>query len=251
MKETENLFFDSYDGIESIEDLRDRENFIQALMIEETSVGDTSLPPEEDIESLPSELAGRTLLKRDMRKAAIARMEAAARTEADFKEVIDAWDKEDANRERRERYHEVGRDESQVPLEYNMSKEGIVIPAPIHSVYWQQIMQGEFLETIFDCPYELHELVTDNDISNILKGLSEKHKALFFFLVVRGYSATKLACIYGQTDRNIRKVRATIERKIHKKLLPVLEERIRNNYGLTIQEREFVENHCKNLLSVV
>ena len=110
MKETEYLFCESYDGKESIEDLRDRENFIQALMIEETSVDDVFLPPEEDIESLPPELAGRTLLKRDMRKAAIARMEAAARTEADFREVIDAWDKEDANRERRERYHEVGRD---------------------------------------------------------------------------------------------------------------------------------------------
>lgn len=251
MKETEYLFCESYDGKESIEDLRDRENFIQALMIEETSVDDVFLPPEEDIESLPPELAGRTLLKRDMRKAAIARMEAAARTEADFREVIDAWDKEDANRERRERYHEVGRDESLVPLEYNMSKEGIVISAPIHSVYWQQMMQGEFLEAIFDCPYELHELVTDNDISDILKGLSEKHKALFFFLVIRGCSATKLACIYGQTDRNIRKVRATIERKIHKKLLPVLEERIKNNYGLTIQEREFLESHCKNPLSVI
>ena len=224
MKETEYLFCESYDGKESIEDLRDRENFIQALMIEETSVDDVFLPPEEDIESLPPELAGRTLLKRDMRKAAIARMEAAARTEADFREVIDAWDKEDANRERR---------------------------APIHSVYWQQMMQGEFLEAIFDCPYELHELVTDNDISDILKGLSEKHKALFFFLVIRGCSATKLACIYGQTDRNIRKVRATIERKIHKKLLPVLEERIKNNYGLTIQEREFLESHCKNPLSVI
>ena len=251
MKETKNPFFDSYEQIESIAELTESEKFIQALRIEEATADEISLPPEDDLENLPSELASRTLLKRDMRKAAIARMEAAARTESDFREVIDAWDKEDANRERRERYHEVGRDESQVPLEYNMSKEGIVIPAPIHSVYWQQMMQGEFLEAIFDCPYELHELVTDNDISDILKGLSEKHKALFFFLVVRGYSATKLACLYGQTDRNIRKVRATIERKIHRKLLPVLEERLRNNYGLTIQEHKFIESHCKKSISVV
>lgn len=137
MKETENPFFDSYEEIESIEELTENENFIQALMIENTFADEISLPSEEDLESLPPELAGRTLLKRDMRKAAIARMEAAARTEADFKEVIDAWDKEDANRERREHYHEVGIDESEVPLEYNISKKGIVIPAPIHSVYWQ------------------------------------------------------------------------------------------------------------------
>lgn len=67
-------------------------------------------------------------------------MEDAARTLGDFEDVIDAWDKEDKNRERRERYHEVCRDDAEVPFEYHMSPDEIVIPAPIQSVYWQQIM---------------------------------------------------------------------------------------------------------------
>lgn len=251
MRKIENSFFDSSDWTDSNEDLLYNENFIQALMAEETAIEENALSPEEDIIDVPSEIAERTLLKRDLRKAAIARMEDAARTEDDFREVIKAWDKEDANRERRERYHEVGRDDTQVPLEYNMSRDEIVIPAPIHSVYWRQIMKGEFLDAIFDCPYELHDLVTDADISAILKGLNKKHKALFFFLVVRGYTTSYLASLYGQSDRNIRKVRATIERKIHKKLIPILEERIKNNYGLTLQERRFLESHCKKSLSVV
>ena len=251
MRKIDDSFLDSSDWTDSNEDLLYNENFIQALLAEEIAIEENALSPEEDILDVPTEIAERTLLKRDLRKAAIARMEDAARTEDDFREVIKAWDKEDANRERRERYHEVGRDDTQVPLEYNMSKDEVVIPAPIHSVYWRQIMKGEFLETIFDCPYELHELVTDADISAILKGLNEKHKALFFFLVVRGYSAAGLASLYGQSDRNIRKVRATIERKIHKKLIPILEERIKNNYGLTLQERKFIESHCKKSLSVV
>ena len=251
MRKIENSFLDSSDWTDSNEDLLYNENFIQALLAEETAIEENALSPEEDILDVPTEIAERTLLKRDLRKAAIARMEDAARTEDDFREVIKAWDKEDANRERRERYHEVGRDDTQFPLEYNMSKDEIVIPAPIHSVYWRQIMKGEFLDAIFDCPYELHELVTDADISAILKGLNEKHKALFFFLVIRGYTTSYLASLYGQSDRNIRKVRATIERKIHKKLIPILEERIRNNYGLTRQERRFIESHCKESLSVV
>lgn len=156
--------------------------------------------------------------------------------------MIRAWDKEDANRERRERYHEVGRDDRVVPLEYNMSKEEIIIPAPIQSVYWKQMMKGDFLDVIFDCPYELHELVTDCDISHILTGLSEKHKALFFFLVIRGYDTSHLAKLYGQTGRNIRKVRATIKKKIHRKLIPILEERLKQNIGMTLQEREFIES---------
>lgn len=251
MRKTDNSFLDSSDWTDSNEDLLYNENFIQALLAEETAIEENALSLEEDILDVPTEIAERTLLKRDLRKAAIARMEDAARTEDDFREVIKAWDKEDANRERRERYHEVGRDDTQVPLEYNMSKDKIVIPAPIHSVYWRQIMKGEFLDAIFDCPYELHEFVTDADISAILKGLNEKHKALFFFLVVRGYTTSYLASLYGQSDRNIRKVRATIERKIHKKLIPILEERIKNNYGLTLKERRFLESHCKESLSVV
>lgn len=251
MRNIDNSFFDSSDWIEADEDFINKENFIQALLAEETAIEENALSSEEDILDVPTEIAERTLLKRDLRKAAITRMEDAARTEDDFIEVVKAWDKEDANRERRERYHEVGRDETQVPLEYNMSKEEIVIPAPIHSVYWRQIMNGDFLDAIFDCPFELHELVTDSDISSILRGLSDKHKALFFFLVIRGYSITCLAKLYGQSDRNIRKVRATIERKIHKKLIPILAERIRHNHSMTMQERQFIESHCKDLCSVV
>lgn len=246
MKETENPFYVDSDLTESAEDLLDKENFIQALFLEDTSTEEVSLPPDEALHSLPSEASERTLLKRDLRKAALARMEAAARTEADFQEVVNTWDKEDANRERRERYHEVGRDDRVVPLEYNISKEKIIIPAPIQSVYWKQMMKGDFLDVIFDCPYDLHELVTDCDISHILNGLSEKHKALFFFLVIRGYDTSHLAKLYGQTDRNIRKVRATIKKKIHGKLIPILEERIKQNAAMTMQEREFIERQ-KNI----
>ena len=150
MKETENPFYDDSDSTESNEDLLEKENFIQALLLEGTFADEVSLSSEENLQTLPSEVSERTLLN---------------------------WDKEDANRERRERYHEVGRDDRVVPLEYNMSKEEIIIPTPIQCVYWKQMMKGDFLDVIFDCPYELHELVTDCDISCILKGLSEKHKA--------------------------------------------------------------------------
>lgn len=123
-------------------------------------------------------------------------MEAAARTQGDFEEVIDEWDKEDKNRERRERCHEVCRDDAEVPFEYNMSPDEIVIPAPIQSVYWQQMMKGEFLDVIFDCPYELQELVCDSSISQILSELSGKHKALFYFLYISGITGL-LFCVRG------------------------------------------------------
>ena len=47
----------------------------------------------------------RKKLKRELRAEALARLEDAARTQRDFEKVIAWWDKLDANRERRERYH--------------------------------------------------------------------------------------------------------------------------------------------------
>jgi len=107
----------------------------------------------------------REKLKRDLVREAITRMEDAARTVEDFQKVIKAWNHLDENRERRERDHEVGR--SEIPLEWGAKEDGLVFPRPIAHVYWRQILRGEFLDAIFDCLYELHELVEDEDISNL------------------------------------------------------------------------------------
>ena len=81
------------------------------------------------------------------------------------------WDRLDANRERKERYHEIGR--SDVPLEWGMSQDEILIHAPIHHVYWKQILKGEFLDAIYNCPFEMHELVADADISKAVFALKD------------------------------------------------------------------------------
>ena len=46
-------------------------------------------------------------LKRDAEREALARMEAGARTTADFKDIRREWNRLDDNRERKERYWEV------------------------------------------------------------------------------------------------------------------------------------------------
>jgi len=37
-------------------------------------------------------------------------------------------------------------------------------------------MLGDFLDAIFDCPFEMHELVTDTDISNAIMELKNMLK---------------------------------------------------------------------------
>ena len=77
-------------------------------------------------------------------------MESAARTEEDFQAVVDQWDELDKTRERRERAHEVQRDEDEIPLEYGQKKDGLVFPSPIvHPAGWE-MMKGDFLAMIYD-----------------------------------------------------------------------------------------------------
>lgn len=63
-------------------------------------------------------------LRRDLQAQALLRLEQSARDTKDFENIISWWDKLDANRERRERYHEISRSGEQLPLDFGAVKEG-------------------------------------------------------------------------------------------------------------------------------
>lgn len=107
----------------------------------------------------------------------------------------------------------------------------------------KQNRRGDFLDAIFCCPYEINELVTEEYISDILFGLNEEQKFLLFLHSVRQYSSAKIAVIKGQSDRNIRKVRGTMLKRIRKKLLAELDEKVRKQQPLTLLEKRFLENN--------
>ncbi|MGE5494662.1 MAG: hypothetical protein ACM3S4_05115 [Burkholderiales bacterium] len=184
----------------------------------------------------------RKKLKREIEREALARMEDAARTEADFENVMAVWDRLDANRERRERWHEKRRTEKMLALGYN---DGEVLPNPAGHVLWRQLMRGEFLDVIFDCPYELHELVEDMDISALLRDLSENHREILYFSAIRLYSSARLAALRKQTDRNIRKSRFLMLKKIHEKLIPRLVQRADSGLPVTLAQLDFLKAHAE------
>ena len=103
--------------------------------------------------------------------------------------------------------------------------------------------QGRFHRFIFYCPYDIHELVTDADMSVILRELNEDHKFLLFLSALWQYSSVKIAAIRGQSDRNIRKVRNTMLKKIRKKLLAALTEKVQAQQPLTLLEKEFLKEN--------
>ena len=180
-------------------------------------------------------------LKRDLQREALARLENAARKTADFQNVVSWWNRLDSNRERRERYHEVSRSGLDIPLDYGAALDGEIIPYDVNDVLIKQIRKGDYIDAIFQCPFELNELVTDGELSKILNNLSDDHKEIIFNNIVRKVSTKVLAAIRKQSDRNIRKVRATALKRIHKALLKVLLSRKENGFPLSTEENLFIE----------
>jgi DNA-directed RNA polymerase specialized sigma24 family protein len=180
------------------------------------------------------------MLHREARALALRRIEESARTEEDFKEVIRWWDKLDANRERKERDHEKGR--SVIPLEWESDGQYLSDRPSYDTVLKRLMLAGDFLDFIFDQPETLHELVTDADLSEILKELKPHLKNMIYYLFLHDYSAAEYAESIGQSDRNIRGIRETALKKIRKLYGDALAYRKENNLPMTLDEKYFLEN---------
>ena len=180
-------------------------------------------------------------LKRDVAREELIRTEEAARTEKDFHELEVEWNRWDSNRERRERYY-VSALEG-MTIENIEITDGAVIPQPLNHIWWRQMMQGNFLDVIFDCPYDMHELTPNKNISELIKELNDNQKEILYLRVIRQWSPQKIAAKRGQTDRNIRKVYDTLieslREKLYKRLLPKYETGALS----TIAQREFMSKY--------
>lgn len=187
----------------------------------------------EDANSTEAPIS-RNTLRQQMEETVVERLGLAARTEPDFSVVIGEMDRLDRNRERRERYHEVLRGD--VPLEYKRAACGVIFPEWLNTPEQQLLSKGSFLDLIFDCPYEMHQLTADPFLSKIVERLKDEHKEVLYLLSLRLYSTAKVARMRGQSDRNIRKLRDTYTRKLQYQLYTHLLRKKR----LTLREQEFV-----------
>lgn len=231
-KRTENAVFADIDADEAETEKYDKTR--RSLAKEQ------QLIDEIEDDNTREEQSGRKLVKRELRAQALKRLEDSARTLRDYENLVAWYDRLDANRQRKERYHELYRSGDDVPLDYGAAEDGMYFPDTLNRVLAKQERKGDFIDSIFYCPYDIHELVTDEDMSNILRELNEDHKFLLFLWALRQYSSTKIAAIRGQSDRNIRKVRKTMLKKIRKKLLAALTEKVQVQQPLTLLEKKFL-----------
>ena len=107
------------------------------------------------------------------------------------------------------------------------------------------MLAGDFLDIIFDHPETIHELVTDADLSEILKELKPHLKNMLYYLFVHDYSTTEYAESIGQSDRNIRGIRETALKKIRRLYGGVLTYRKENSLPMTLDEKYFLENRVR------
>lgn len=189
-------------------------------------------------------------LQQELRQEALTRLEEAARTEADFNAVIQWWDKLDANRERRERYHEINRSGDDIPLDYGAVRDGVSFPAHMGDVLESQIRKGDFIDAIYYCPFELSAFASNESLYHVLEDLSAEQKELLFLWAIQRLNTAQIGAIRNQSDRNIRKVRNTMLRHIWKDLWTLLEERARKGLPLTWEERLFLEDTKKAALDI-
>lgn len=241
-------FFDSQEEIDPAEDISENETLGNAISQERRAEFEQSLVQDEHPRDYDSELedeieeaaptSGKRL-KREIKAEALRRLEEAARTEADFQAVINQWDKLDQNRERRERDHENLRGD--VPLEYQTIPNPSIAPIWMNDPAFRQLCHGNYLDILFDCPHELHNLAGNPFISELLRNLNEDQQEILYFLFVRLYSTTRLAEMRHQSDRNIRKQRKKICAKLQKRMY----DHLIGSQRLTKRERTFLEEYEK------
>ncbi len=212
-------------------------------LIDEIEADAEEHPIEDEDDDTGDEQPERKQLKREVKAQALKRLEDSARTLKDYENLVAWYDRLDANRQRKERYHELYRSGDDVPLDYGAAEDALCFPDTLNDVLARLERKGDFIDSIFYCPYDIHELVTDEDMSIILRELSEDHKFLLFLWALRQYSSAKIAAIRGQSDRNIRKVRNTMLKKIRKKLLAALREKVQAQQPLTLLEKEFLKEN--------
>lgn len=220
-----------YDVIEQ----REAELLQKALSLEASNA------PPKSVSKITA--APKEQLKRDIKAAALERLEQAAESVDDFKNVISQWDRLDENRERKERYWEISRNDTDFPLEYGEAGWGTVFPKNLNTAIQKQIRNGDFIDAIYDSPNEIQELVTDEYLYKILKDLKPEHKELLYLAAVKGLSNTQIAELQGKSDRAVRYMKDTVFRKIRKKIYEYLTSEKGKNHEMTLAEKKFVENY--------
>ena len=167
-------------------------------------------------------------LVREVLREALTRLEEAARTEEEYSEITQWWDRLDSNRERKERYHEQSISDDMFDWD----------------LYSRQIHRdNDIINTFYMCICQMHNLVDDPDLSRLTNEATDKQKVVFFPRIIAGCPTMQIAYCYGMTDRNVRKLIDLMLYNIREDIYGILAKRREDKQPLTLEQLDFLDKY--------
>ena len=203
--------------------------------LEELAAWNAAAPEESKEEKEPKTM-------RQMKAEALRRMESGARTVRDFQKLVAEYDRIDANKQRGIEMTELPRGE--LPWEQEVSSLSVIFPAWMNMPLEKQLQKGNFIDAIFDCPYELRELITNGFYSNQFDNLTPDQQFVAYFYFLRQWKTVRIAALKDSSPRAIRKIKSAVEVNLQKPVYRYLLRRA-EKAALTNTERAFLTEYEK------
>ena len=203
--------------------------------LEELAAWNAAAPEESKEEKEPKTM-------RQMKAEELRRMESGARTVRDFQKLVAEYDRIDANKQRGIEMTELPRGE--LPWEQEVSSLPVIFPAWMNMPLERQLQKGNFIDAIFDCPYELRELIINGFYSKQFDSLTLDQKFVAYFYFLRQWKTVRIAALKDSSPRAIRKIKSAVEVNLQK---PVYRYMLRRaeKAALTNTERAFLTEYEK------
>ena len=178
----------------------------------------------------------RKYLTQAMLAESISRLEDAARTQAEFENVIEWWDK-------RDKRIKDALDKKILPIanatfDIGLFKKG---DHRMKSMFGgRNHYEEDFITPLYCCICQMHNLTDDSDLSRLIEKATDKQKAVFFPRVIRNCPPKKIALCHGMTDRNVRDIVDRMISNIRKGMYEVLKKRQVEGIPMTLEQRNFM-----------
>ena len=179
--------------------------------------------------------------KRDVWMETLRRLEQAARTTMDFRNLGGWYDYLDDLEKDRARKHEIFRNGDDYPIEYGENENSTLFSGGLGNVISRQMRKGDFLDYLYCKPDTLHELVTTDYMIHFMKAIDKDERELFYYKVLEDLSNKEIAEIRGHTDRAVRKAWKELLFHLKQRTMGVLIFRSDKDYSYSGDEQNFLD----------
>ena len=179
----------------------------------------------------------RKYLTQAMLAESISRLEDAARTQAEFENVIEWWDKRD--KRIRDALDKKVLTIAHTTFDVGLFRKGDYKRKSMfdgRNHYYE-----DFLTLLYCCICQMHNLTDDSDLSRLINKATEKQKAVFLPRVIKNCTPQKIALCHGMTDRNVRDIVDRMVSIIRRGMYEVLKKRQAEGVSLTLEHSAFLK----------